>query len=378
MTPKGFALLAGATAVSLALAAWAVADRDLPLAAAGRPEPMFPGLLDRLNDVRTIRVAGADPAAAVTLERDQGGTGRWVVRERGGYPAEAERARELALGLANLSLVEPKTARPERLARLELEDPATAGAKSRRVELLGEAGETLAAAVVGKTRPGLYGAGRAGVYVRRAGDDQAWLAAGELPLPTGPSGVIPREIVDLPAREVARVTLGAGGPAPLVVVAGAADVANPEPPPTLQGTEPPAGRTVDAEKLGLVLGSLSGLVLQDVRPLAEANLPADAPRARFEAADGVALDVTVATTGEGEGAERWLAFTVAGAASAAPPAAPTADGTPPATAERPPAERAAELKGRLEGWAYKVPEYLADRLTWDLDDLLAEPADGTS
>ncbi|HEX8373899.1 MAG TPA: hypothetical protein VF606_01830, partial [Geminicoccaceae bacterium] len=169
MSPKGFAVLAGATALSLALAAYAVAGRDLPVTAAAQPEPMFEGLLDRLNEVETVRVT-AGPEK-LTLKR--AGEGGWVVEERGGYPVEAAKVRELALGVANLRLVEPKTATPDRLPRLELEDPAKAEAKSRQVELLGKGGEVLASAVVGKAKYGLYGAGRSGMYVRRGGEEQA-------------------------------------------------------------------------------------------------------------------------------------------------------------------------------------------------------------
>ena len=188
MSPKAFAVLAGTTAVSVALAAWAVAGRDLPINAAGQPEPMFPGLIDRVNEVQTVQVTGG--SAGLTLERTPAGS--WVVKERGGYPAEAQRVRELALGLANLTLVEAKTARPERLGRLELDDPSKPEAKSRRVELLDKDGKALASAVVGKTKFGLYGAGRAGVYVRRGGEEQAWLAAGELDVPDTPTAVVPR------------------------------------------------------------------------------------------------------------------------------------------------------------------------------------------
>ena len=52
MSPKSFAVLAGATALSLGLAAWAVVDRDVPVVAAPASQALFPGLLDHVNDVR--------------------------------------------------------------------------------------------------------------------------------------------------------------------------------------------------------------------------------------------------------------------------------------------------------------------------------------
>ena len=56
MSPKSFAVLAMATAASIGLAAYAVAERDRPVQITTVGEPLFPGLLDRLNDVREVRI----------------------------------------------------------------------------------------------------------------------------------------------------------------------------------------------------------------------------------------------------------------------------------------------------------------------------------
>ena len=77
---------------------------------------MFPELLDRLNDVREIRITM--PAGKLTVTAtDQG----WSLAEKAGYPIDPAKVRDLALALANLQLVEAKTADPKRLERLELE-----------------------------------------------------------------------------------------------------------------------------------------------------------------------------------------------------------------------------------------------------------------
>src|SRR5919206_1534319 len=160
MSPKGFAVLAATTAISLGLAGWAVASRDVPVRAVGQPEPMFAGLLDHLNDVQTVKVTGG--TEKLTLRR--AADGKWQVEERGGYPADGKRVREVALGLANLRLVEAKTAKPDLLPRLDLADPAKPDAKAREIELQGKDGKPLAAAIVGKTKFGLYGGGPARGY----------------------------------------------------------------------------------------------------------------------------------------------------------------------------------------------------------------------
>ncbi len=355
MSPKSFTILASATAVSLALAAWAIVDRDTPVASVQASEPLFPGLLDRVNDVHALKLT--EPDGTLTVE--SAGGGGWKLDEKGGYPVQPQRVRELVLGLANLQLVEAKTADPKLLKRLELEEPGSEGAKSRRIELDGADGKPLAAAIIGKPKPGLYGGGRGGVYVRRAGEEQAWLAAGELELPADALSLLDRDVIDVPMEQVARVTLQPSGGTPIVLQ-------RPDAKTTTFTTDAalPEGRTLDAGKVEQLAGALAGLSLEDVKPAAEVTLPADAPRARFETFDGLAVDVTVARLGEGDAAESWIELAVASTAPAASETAP-ADS---------PAARVQALAAKTHGWAYRVTPYIADRMREGLDQLLAEPS----
>lgn len=359
MQPRNFAILALVTVASVALAVQAVARRDVPQQSVAAGEAMFPGLLDRLNDTRSIHVTGHD--SALTLNNVDG---RWVLAEKSGYPVDAATVRNLALALANLQLVEAKTADPARLARLELDEPTADGAKSHLIELLGADGKPVAAAVVGKASPSLYGGGRGGVYVRRAGDDQAWLAAGELDVPGDAMALLPHEVIDLPTSEVAKITLqpGASGELTLARADGAAEFTT--------DAALPEGRKLDPVKLESLAGTLAGLSMTDVQPAAGLAAPADAPHARFETFDGLAVDATLVRQGEGEAAKSWVILH-----ATAPDAAPAATGDAAQSADaKKPAERASEISARVDGWAYEIPPYLADRLDDGLDQLLAEPA----
>ena len=146
----------------------------------------------------------ATPAGKLTVKAENQA---WILAEKAGYPVDPAKVRALVLGLANLQLVEAKTANPQRLERLDLQEPTAEGSASRMVELMGGDGASLAAAVVGKASPSLYGGGRGGVYVRRAADNQAWLAAGELDVPSDAMTMIDTELVDMPLDQVARVIL---------------------------------------------------------------------------------------------------------------------------------------------------------------------------
>ena len=346
MSPKSFAVLAGAAALSLGLAAWAVVDRDVPVVSAPASQALFPRLLDHVNDVRAVKLVTPDGPLTV-----QGADGvHWTLAEKGGYPVEQKQIRDLVLALANLQLLEAKTDDPKLLKRLELEEPGAEGAKSRSVTLDDTAGKPLAAAVVGKPKPGLYGGGRGGVYVRRAGDNQAWLAAGELDLPSDALALLNHEVIDIPQAQVARVTLQPAGGEPILLQ-------RPDAKTTAFTTDAPLpeGRALDSAKVEELAGTLANLTLEDVKPASALPVPADASHARFETFDGLVVDVTLVRVGDGDAAENWLELAVQ----------PIAGGQPMKEAEA--------LKTKTDGWAYKVGPYLADRLRGGLDQLLASP-----
>src|SRR4051812_22488678 len=129
MSPKGFAVLTATTAISLGLAGWAVASRDVPVRAVGQPEPMFAGLLDKLNDVQTVKVTGG----AEKGRRRGAEGGRGQRGGRGGSRGEGRGVRGVALGPATLKRVEAKPAGAARLPRLDLADPDKPDAKAREI-----------------------------------------------------------------------------------------------------------------------------------------------------------------------------------------------------------------------------------------------------
>lgn len=352
MSPKSFAILAGATVVSVALAAYAVASRDVPVTSRPAGVAFAPGLIDQANAVRTIKITGP---GKTTLTLTQGERG-WTLAEKAGYPAKASEAREIVLQLANLQLVEAKTAQPDRLPRLELEDPGADGAKSRLVELLDAEGKPLASAVVGKTRYSLYGGGRSGVYVRHPGDRQSWLAAGTLELPNDALDLVDMQIVDVPVADVAKVTLGVGGQEVVLTKKDATAGSF-----VLETPPVPEGRQFDPAKADEIGGMLAALSMQDVKPAKDVPTAPDARRSRVETFDGLVIETTLSKMGEGDAAENWLTLR----ASVTDPAKPAA-------------KRAEELQARFDGWAYKVAPYLEDRLGAGLDDVLAEPTPNAS
>lgn len=357
MSPKGLLVLAVVTLGAVALAAQAIVSRDLPVTTVALDQPLVPGLAERLGEVAQIRVVAE--GRTTTVRRGERG---WVVEELDGFPVDPAKVQALARSLVTTRLLEAKTERPERYARLEVEDPKDDKGKSRRLVLSDKDGREIAAVVIGKTRYGLFGPGRGGVYVRRAGEPRAWLADRRIEVPEEPIGWVDKQIVDLPRDSIARVVLRPGSGQEAVVTRSAAD----SPDLVLAGL--PEGRTADKDKLERLAGTLSALTLQEVRAAGKLAFPADAPRARFETADGVVVDAVVVQEGQGEEAAFWVRLQAqAGGAPA----------TPPKEGAKPLAEQVAALAARLDGWAFKLPRWTAERLVWTRDDLL-QPADKTS
>src|SRR6185437_11460917 len=141
MHKRSFVLLLGATLVLVAGAVYAVVGGDR---AASPPPPgvrALPALAAKLGDLAWMRLTHGAAKTDFTAIGEH-----WVVVEKGNYPAAPGKVRRLLLGLADLTLVEPKTDRPELLARLDLDDPKDG--KSTLVALQDRTGATVAQLIV--------------------------------------------------------------------------------------------------------------------------------------------------------------------------------------------------------------------------------------
>ncbi len=96
-------------------------------------ERLLPDLEKQLNSVAELRVIGADGATAVTLDRTEND---WVVLEKDGFPADRAALRNTLLELANATIIEQKTSKPEFYARLGVEEPGSPDAASTALEIV--------------------------------------------------------------------------------------------------------------------------------------------------------------------------------------------------------------------------------------------------
>jgi Domain of unknown function (DUF4340) len=340
MQKRSFLLLAGATVVLVAAAIYALVTGDRDVRPAADNERAFPGLAAHLGDLAWMRLTHGTTKVDFNLI-----AGRWAVVERGNYPAAPDRVRRLLLGLAELTLVEPKTERPDLFARLDLDDPSHG--KSTLVALQDRTGKTLAELIVGKNRPGRLGGGNDGVYVRRPGENRTWLARGSLDLPRDIAGWLDRRILDIAGSRIASVQLDGSDGTVLVL-----------------RREAPGGKFTVADApadtkfkgdaaLAAPAGALLGLDLDDVRPAAELPMPNHGVAiATFTTLKGLTVNVRLFMHDKAD----WIVIDASGADAAE--------------------AEAAALNARLSRWIYAVPADRAKLLRTKLADLV-EPRKGS-
>jgi hypothetical protein len=253
MTPRSFTILCAVT-VLVSVAAIAVNEDSSVIPGSG--DLLFPGLLSDINEVEKIKGSSADEQ--FTLTRGPEG---WIVPDRFGYPANADKVHKLLVGAAGLKRVEPKTKKAALYPKLGLEDVSYES--SRAVSFSFEAADdsTLASLIVGNSAPAKGDPEASAIYVRLPGDPQSWLVEGKLPKDGTLLDWLDRKVLDIGrkrSREV-RVRHEDGE----VVVVSKNTPADKD----FSLADVPSGKEIDAQWSVNDIGrALADLDLRDVRP----------------------------------------------------------------------------------------------------------------
>lgn len=202
MTKKTFNILCAVTAAAVLLAVVAILSQPRFETSYAQGGSILPNLVQQAEKLKTVVIR--QKGETISLDREGGA---WRARERHGFEADSEKVANLLIALARMNKIEGKTKDPARYARLEVEEPKDADAASRQVTLIDDAGKTIADIVLGKRQFNMGTQGN-NTYVRLAGDPQVWLASGEVDdSATGVTGWLKRDVIDIPAAQIARVTV---------------------------------------------------------------------------------------------------------------------------------------------------------------------------
>lgn len=302
----------------------------------------FPNLAGQLQDAARVEIAQA--GSKVTLARRDA---TWVVPDHANYPAQQDKVHALTTALTELKLSEPRTADPDQYARLGVEDAAGKDSKSTLVQVLDNAGVPIAGLLVGHAHTGSHGTGD-GVYVRRPGEAQSWLAEGQLAPSTDAHEWLDRQIANITRTDVTSVTTTRDRTTLSFVRKDG----------TLTLTAPAEHPRLDPFKVEDVSHGLEVLTFTDVRP---APAPGNfVGQAVFTTGNGLSVTIRANTVGAADPDQQvWIEITASGDGAAKP--------------------AAEALQAKVKGWAYRVQEWRLGSFAPTLDDLKAyQPPPGTS
>jgi hypothetical protein len=340
MQKRSLILLVTATVLLVAVAIAGLATSGSGVSRAGSDQSAFPRLADKLGQVAVVAVERTGLKLTFVRAGDN-----WLVAQKGNYPADAGKVRRIVLALADMVLVEAKTRKPDLYPRLELEDPGKG--KSTLVALKDKSGATFAQLIVGKRRYDRLGAGNDGIYVRKLGDPQSWLARGALDFSDDTANWLDRRIIDIPDNRVAKIGLTQPDGTTLILSRAAPDA-------KFAVTGAPANAKYKSETaLGEPAMALETLDLDDVRPAAKLPVPdKGVTTGSYTTFDGLTVDFKLF---QHDGKD-WIAVTAAGSGKAE--------------------AEAKKIDARLAHWIYAVPGYKAKMMETKLADLI-EPAKGS-
>jgi hypothetical protein len=362
MNQKSRLGLAAAMVAVMVLLVAVFGYRERAGTAAGAESPWLPELKQQLGELRRLRLQSS--AETVTLVRGDGG---WVVAERAGYPADFRQLETLLDALASARLVEQKTAKPEFFDRLGLVDIEQPDSEAVQLEIWSAGEEPFVRVLLGKAAEG-----RRGRYVRAVSGQQTWLIDTSPDPMTNPADWLERKLLDVDFSRVASVsralggkpefsaTRAVGGDAPLAIGALPAGKA-----PRYQSVFDAAARAILTAKP------------EDVRKAAELDFTGAAETV-IGCFDGLRVTVRAIKAKDGD----WVVLSaVMGApvARADGPATELAGDEELAPAKdaagAKPADVAAEaerLNRRLDGWAFKVSDYVYGELAKGLADYVQD------
>src|SRR5208282_3427160 len=213
--------------------------------------------------------------------------------------------------------------------------------QSTLITVSGVQGALLGELIVGKRVTDALGGGDDGVYLRKPGDAQSWLARGTLDLSDTPGWLDPA-LLDLPGAGVKEVLLSPPGESPLAV-------ARDKPGDKFHLAALPRDKKLRGEDaLDAVAGALAALKLSDVKNASDFAWPKSGEsRTRFTFFDGLVVTVELVDVDK----TSWARITASGSGDAS--------------------ARARELNARVAPWVYALPAFKANLLKTRLADLLA-------
>lgn len=310
------------------------------------PEELFlPELSKELDSVTDINITANGKETHITKKYDN-----WVLHNGSGYPINIGLLRTMVHGLANLKIIEAKTNNPKDHKIFGLEGNGEGDIATTRL-VLGVAPEKriVADVLVGSLRRGAHGFDESAVYVRKYGDNQVWLVAGDLEIISGEDRWLDKEILNISHDQVQSVVIDYTGKNRVEITREKSKDGGPG---VLNLANLPKGKTIkDLSKLYQIAAALQNLKFEAVKPIKEIDFP---KKRRLDVTYQTTTGQTIALKLITKNKKKWLNVSITAGPSAS---------------EEVQAQTKA-LNQKLAAWAYQIPEFKAKVLTTKLKDLV--------
>jgi hypothetical protein len=354
MRAKTLIVLAAAAILAGGAAVYVNASKETAPADRFAGELVFPNLAPRATAIASVRIER--DGTAFVLKRDGDA---WTMPERDGYPVEADQARRFLLEFGALRVLESRTTNPALHAELDL-DGAAKDQKATRVQLLDAQGGVLADLLVGRARFGRQGTAGDGTFVRRAGENQVFLARGRLAPERDAAKWLERRVANVERERVASIELLAIDGERLS--AGKASPGDND----VELARVPGDRKIKSSfDVNLLASALEGLDLEDARKDEGLDFGAARERAEYRTFDGLVVRVDFVQ----ERDMRWARVRASFEAPAVP-ADPAAHPNARLRAPEDGAKQAEEIAARARGWAFRFPDFKIEQMTRRMADLV--------
>lgn len=344
-------------------------------------ELLLPQFESVANDINSLEIIGAGNSTLVTLQRNDNG---WGIVERDGYAANWPEVRSLLRELGQSKVIAPKTARESLYSRLGVADVSSDNTGGGLLRWGDQSGQSL---IIGIEAGDLTGR-----YVRQPGSQQSYLVDQKLDVKTDPADWVEKSLVDWQGSRLQRVTIRHSDGDVIRIER--------EQPEALEMNlmNIPEDREISGQwAVNGIVNSLASLRADDVRK-ADMPLPESATRALFVTDNGINLVMSLYQQEGGSEAddEASLTSTVqymarmdvslepiksANAEEVAVDGedsdtstnesdADSANDADEGATEEGPQSEAEQLRQKLEGWEFMIPDYKFNAINKRMDELL--------
>ncbi len=354
MSPKAFLGFSIVTIVVIIAAAFSIVSRYEVDTNGSSQARLLPGLTDRVNDVTEI--VYQDNEQMLTVRRDGES---WGIVERANYTVDPEVVRTLLVSLSEMRQGEPKTRVKDRYARIQVQDVDAADAQSMLLTVRADE-SVVGEIIVGRESREVAGAAGIGRYVRKPGEDRAWLASGRLDVPSSVKAWVKPEFMHVASERIAtaRIVHPDGH---VMSIKRAAPKSS-----KFLITDLPKDATIKYQSdIDNIADGLDHLELEDVARPGEREFPADKTiKTEYRTSDGLIIN---AESYETEKVTFWGKFS-----------ARAADDIEDAETAEKIKKEAEAINAKVSDWVYQLPSYKYRYMTRRVDEVLEKPEDKKS